>query len=319
MIITSGAGQQIGYQDSIAFNNIPDAIPIIPVTGSFHPPIGYDLPEDNYSLQLDHFTNSVSYVLFFTDSTIYNYRRSDANNNESDLLNFSENGIGISNPDQVVKNIDFETVVLKNTTSEKVFVTDNIQLSAGGSINFREKDRNELLLQNYGESMNYDLQIRIASANGQSVFINMAIPMAQNSAHQIVPVWYDLINEPVIILIDLGNNGTIDDTLSLENQVSAVEDDQSLLLSPNNYNLAQNFTNPFNPATTIRYSIPQRSSVTLIVYDILGNEVANLVNEEKDPGVYSIAFNATGLSNGIYFYRLQAGSFVEAKKMILLK
>jgi hypothetical protein len=85
------------------------------------------------------------------------------------------------------------------------------------------------------------------------------------------------------------------------------------------YSLSNNYPNPFNPVTTISYQIPELSFVKLKVYDVLGNEVATLVNEENPSGSYEIEFNATGLPSGIYFYRLQAGSFVETKKMILMK
>ncbi len=99
IIITSDNGSQIGYQDSISFNNVSEAIPLIPKTGSFHPPIGYDLPPDTYAINLSDFESTNSYVFFISDSTIYNYWRFDANNTEVDKLNFSENGVGISNPD----------------------------------------------------------------------------------------------------------------------------------------------------------------------------------------------------------------------------
>ncbi len=318
MIITSGTGEQIGYQDSIAFNNIPDALPIIPLTGSFHPPIGYDLPENNYSLELDNFIDSVSYVLFFTDSTIYNYRRSEVNNNESDLFNFSDEGVGITNPDQIVKSVNFETIILEDTTVERVFVLNGLQISSGDSVHIKEIDRQELLIQNYGEAMNYDLQLRITSASGGTYFLHMLIPMVQNSAHQIVPVWENLINEPVKILIDIGNDGTIDDSLLVKNQITNVED-QGKLFIPEEYKLEQNYPNPFNPTTTIKYSIPKTSFVSLKIYNLIGEEVATLVNEENSIGNYEIEFNATSLPSGIYFYRLQAGSFVETKKMVLLK
>ena len=95
--------------------------------------------------------------------------------------------------------------------------------------------------------------------------------------------------------------------------------DQIKSLTPENFELAQNYPNPFNPVTTIQYSIPQRSNVTLKVYDVLGNEIAALVNEEKLAGVYEVDFNASNLSSGVYFYKLQGGSFVETKKMILLR
>jgi hypothetical protein len=93
------------------------------------------------------------------------------------------------------------------------------------------------------------------------------------------------------------------------------------------YYLEQNYTNPFNPTTIIKYQIPELSFVTLKVYDVLGNEIATLVNEEKSRGSYEVEFDALRLTSGIYFYRIQAGdpltssgqSFVETKKMILMK
>jgi hypothetical protein len=96
---------------------------------------------------------------------------------------------------------------------------------------------------------------------------------------------------------------------------------------PEEYFLSQNYPNPFNPSTKIRYTIPnviasgakQSALVILKVYDVLGNEVATLVNEENAAGNYEVDFNAAELSSGIYFYRLNAGSFIDTKKMILLK
>jgi len=88
---------------------------------------------------------------------------------------------------------------------------------------------------------------------------------------------------------------------------------------PGAFILHQNYPNPFNPTTTIKYQIPEISFVTIIVYDVLGSEVATLVNEEKPVGNYEVEFNAASLPSGIYFYRLQAGSFVETKKMVLMK
>ena len=86
-----------------------------------------------------------------------------------------------------------------------------------------------------------------------------------------------------------------------------------------NYTLEQNYPNPFNPVTTINYTIAAKDFVTIKVYDVLGKEIATLVNEEKPAGSYSVNFNASKLSSGVYFYRMQAGSFVETKKLILLK
>ena len=85
------------------------------------------------------------------------------------------------------------------------------------------------------------------------------------------------------------------------------------------YQLNQNYPNPFNPGTIISYSIPNPGFVTLKVYDMLGREVQTLVNEFQSAKTYSISFDASDLSSGIYLYKLQAGDFLEAKKMILIK
>jgi hypothetical protein len=85
------------------------------------------------------------------------------------------------------------------------------------------------------------------------------------------------------------------------------------------FELAQNYPNPFNPVTTIRYQIPTAETVNLKVYDILGKEVATLVNGRQEAGSYTVPFNAVRLASGVYFYRLQAGGFVETRKMLLVK
>ncbi len=88
---------------------------------------------------------------------------------------------------------------------------------------------------------------------------------------------------------------------------------------PEMFYLSQNYPNPFNPITTIEYSIPKQSLVTIKVFDLLGREVATLVNEEKPAGNYIVNFNGINLSTGIYFYRLEADSYIAVKKLLLLK
>ena len=98
--------------------------------------------------------------------------------------------------------------------------------------------------------------------------------------------------------------------------ITGVESSQEV---PAGFVLEQNYPNPFNPTTTITYQLQAVSNVTLIVYDLLGRPVATLVNERQTAGRYSVKFDAGELPSGVYFYRLQAGSFVHTKKMILLQ
>ena len=91
------------------------------------------------------------------------------------------------------------------------------------------------------------------------------------------------------------------------------------LSNPTEFKLSQNFPNPFNPKTVISYQLPISSDITLNVYDVLGNEIATLVDEYKAAGIYKVEYNAAALPSGVYFYQLKAGAFVKAKKMILIK
>ena len=88
---------------------------------------------------------------------------------------------------------------------------------------------------------------------------------------------------------------------------------------PAYFSLEQNYPNPFNPSTTISFNIPQQSHVKLVIYDVLGRDVRTLVDEEKQPGRYSVSFDASNLPSGVYLYRLQAGNFSEVRKMVVMK
>jgi photosystem II stability/assembly factor-like uncharacterized protein len=129
----------------------------------------------------------------------------------------------------------------------------------------------------------------------------------------------------------VGEGGTIISTNDGGGPITDIKDEQVEI--PSQFLLSQNYPNPFNPTTKIKFTIPtspfnpspyqgegnRERFITLKIYDILGNEIATLVNEQKSPGSYEVEFNSTGLSSGVYFYRITAGKFSETKKMILMK
>ena len=104
---------------------------------------------------------------------------------------------------------------------------------------------------------------------------------------------------------------------SLSDMVVSVKKSETTLLKQ--FKLEQNYPNPFNPTTNIAFRIAESGFVSLKVYDILGREVVTLVNEEKRDGNYKVKFDGSGLSSGIYFYKLQSGKYTSVKEMILLK
>jgi hypothetical protein len=111
----------------------------------------------------------------------------------------------------------------------------------------------------------------------------------------------------------------IDDVSISESKIgtTAVKENNNII--PSKFYLLQNYPNPFNPSTTIKYQMPKPGLVTLKVYDILGKEIINLVNENKIAGFYEVNFDASKLPSGIYIYQLKVNDFVSNKKMILLK
>lgn len=126
-------------------------------------------------------------------------------------------------------------------------------------------------------------------------------------------VAYTISGEKIVhITTDNGISWNTLDPINLTN----VEDE---IGSPNNFTLNQNYPNPFNPSTTITFSIPSKQFVTLKVFDILGIEIASLINEELTAGSYNKNWNPSNISSGVYFYQLKAGNFSQTKKMILTK
>jgi photosystem II stability/assembly factor-like uncharacterized protein len=118
----------------------------------------------------------------------------------------------------------------------------------------------------------------------------------------------------------VGKHGTILSTNRPGEPAVTVKEDRSLFLtSPLSAVLHQNFPNPFNPSTTIRYGLPNRSPVTLTVFNTLGQQAAVLQNGEQDAGYHEVTFDGKNLSSGVYFYRLRAGGFVETKRLLLLR
>ena len=211
-------------------------------------------------------------------------------------------------------------VIIAEDSAEKVieiagYVHDHNDSSFIGVAN-----HDQLKLVNEGTAKQYTLNLRHATITGQSRFAHEGVAFPAHSSEEILPDWTDL-GHAVTIYVDLGNNGTIDDTLFIDNILDVDERGKGGI--PTEFALLQNYPNPFNPSTTIRYEIPAPSHVTLKIFDLLGREVATLVDEPKAAGAYHIVWYGNGINGqaptGVYLYRLRAGTTVISKKMLLLR
>jgi len=158
----------------------------------------------------------------------------------------------------------------------------------------------------------------LPTPNGQLFSINLNETIDIPQTIDLDPLW-DADSLNVVVFVQSIGSKTVyqSETISYQTLIVSVNDESNNI--PGKFILEQNYPNPFNPATTIKYLIPFAEFVTIKVYDMLGNEIAILVNEEKPVGTYEVSFDAKGLSSGFYFYKLQSGSFVKTKKMLLLK
>ena len=146
--------------------------------------------------------------------------------------------------------------------------------------------------------------------NDRSLVIDInynVINASQLTNGQLVIVW---------AVLDAASNKI---SLQIQSKVSSPTGVEETPIVANDFILEQNYPNPFNPSTTIRYSIHKEALVSLKVYSSIGVEVVTLVNEIRQPGNYDVTFDAAKLSSGVYFYRIQMGSFIQTKKMILMK
>ena len=319
--IVDNLGRISGYQNGMISENIPNSFADMIDTGTETPPIGFILPADSYGLELSNFTTERPTVYFENGEMTYVYERVDATDLQTDLLSF-DGSLSLKNTENVAKNSTLISL-LSNSVEDKMFIVKSLNLTQNDSININY-DSDKLNLTNYGISKSYNIGLEYAALGRNEIFNHSSVQLASNSKHIISPDWSNIFVNELKIFVDLGNDGTIDDTVKIQNQFTDVKEHGSL--QPNEFRLEQNYPNPFNPNTKIKYTIPnvsqsgvEGSRVQLKVYDVLGNEVATLVNESKPAGTYEIEFNASNLSSGVYFYKLQAGSFVETRKMILLK
>ncbi|MHB9041612.1 MAG: DUF5666 domain-containing protein, partial [Melioribacteraceae bacterium] len=161
-------------------------------------------------------------------------------------------------------------------------------------------------------SSNIRLSIPSFSINSNTVFISSTYTPVQSSSIQVgqsVTVWASQ---------DQSGNLKAVQVQQISGSVTSVNDGGKESL-PTDYELKQNYPNPFNPTTSISFTLSKVENVSLTVYNIIGQEVASLVNGQMNAGLHVVTFNAARLASGIYFYRLHAGDFVAIKKMVLLK
>jgi len=195
------------------------------------------------------------------------------------------------------------------------FFVDDIKISDGGTIIFEDDGNDISSMQKIGYGRLIADWIEISNSVGQIPANDSIVIDVKFDARNIITGDYNgsiviISNDTVLSRIEIPIHLEVTDPVGINDITNMI---------PDRFKLEQNYPNPFNPTTTIIYGIRERTTVELKIFDVLGREVETIVNSEQDAGYYEVAFNASRLASGIYFYRLKAGSFVETKKMVLMK
>jgi hypothetical protein len=310
-------GGQIGYANGQVFTTLGGAIVDLPPTGRSGPPAGYRLPDGAYQITLSAFQDSTASALVFADSAIYSYYRSDATTGQRDVLAWGEH-LGVRNDDPDAKTIVLQALAPTDTEA-RVFRLSQVTLRTADSLTMAVLQSERLQLVNPGGEKSATLHLRHTRADTTRTYRYLDLRLESQTTLTIQPAWGDT-TLPVQVLLDRGHDGTVDDTMDVAMTLVGVEEhDDTKPGVPTGYLLAANYPNPFNPITTIRYSLPEPVHVRLRVYDLLGREVALLADRLQAAGTYEAVFDATGLPSGVYLYRLEAGRFTQIRAMTLVK
>ena len=294
-------------------DSIDNAEPIIPLTGTESPPIGYRLPDDAYKITTQDLHDSLYTITLFSDSTLFSISRENCLDGETDLL------------DNVNKVVEIEGTT--NLPGQAMTCSvRNISMKSNDSIDVNLVESDAFNIHNYGLSKSYNLRLEYAFEPGYRIFEHTGLLIDASNTHFIKPNWEFMNDEPLLIFVDQNGNGSPDDTLEVNNEYVTGIQDGTKGLVPDGYVLNQNYPNPFNAITTIQFGIPERALLKIAVYNILGQEVTILTNEIYEAGYSRVFWNASNYSSGIYFCRFRAISlhnsgikYDKSIKMLLVK
>ena len=289
-------------------------MPIIPIIGFEHPPIGYNIPGGDYTIQMHDFTGSHVFFSAFSDSSVFCYVRNDAIEDQFDYLNYDE-GLSVASYDIEEKEITLQAIKVEDD-NEKVIYVQNISMAENDilEIDIIEDVFKLSCLSDGMDLKAYDLTIQFTSEIENCTFQHSSIDIETNSVHYISPDWGNLNIIP--IYIDNNMDGVYDDTLYVNNQFVG-NNTPATGNALNNDNIYI-YPNPFNPDVefgTIRYSLSLNGNITIRVFDITGNLVRTLIKnrvqyaeEEQYIEWDGRSDNGKVVANGVYFYVIESSS-----------
>lgn len=315
VIVRDASGARIGFADGMVVSEMDGGLPITLLNPDAERPLGYLLPQGGYEVTVQELDSARVDVSLHGAAGVQRYWRTDGAPEQGERLSFGPEGIEVRS-DEGVKRVNLETIVAVPGGERVLRVADAV-LGPEHALGTTVVDGTTLRVRNGGGTgTSYDLVLHTVGEEGDVLVRYAGIDLSTGAAQEIVPVWEELGTTPVEVRTDNDGDGEYEESVQLTGTVTTREQRPDL---PTSIALEGNYPNPFNPTTTIRYTLPGTTTVRLEVFDLLGRPVQTLVDEVQGAGSYLVRFDASGLSSGTYLYRLEAGGQVHTKQMTLVK
>jgi hypothetical protein len=314
--IVAELGEAITYRDSTVAGEIDGAAVLHRRTGYPSAPASYVLPAtSSYRLTASGWPGGVASASAELSDQVLNFTRGGALPEQSDQFYIGA-GLRAINLEDNQRRFAFSGTRWTDS-GEQYFAMSDLYLDATDSLDVAFAVGDAVRLSNGSLPQAYSLVLQSVEGKNVYDFESYAVPMASGATHLITPDWM-VLSDTLMVLVDNDGDGIYEDSLAVVNSTVGVGREGERVI-PEGYRLSQNYPNPFNPVTTISYALPRAADVTLTVVDLLGRVVRELASGTKPAGTYEVSFDATGLPSGVYFYRLEAGDYVETKSLVLLR
>lgn len=322
ILLENTLGEQIGMRyDGSFVHTLGQSMPLLSMHPSvlFDQPLGYVIPTDNYRITRHHLDRSASQLSIVAGDQIYICRNTSPEANDRDIIHFRE-GVSVINPDVAGKQIELE-IITRELDLERQYLIQGMNLSPDDSIHVSVDENLSIQILNIGSEKQYDLMVAELPENDPLMQMKLpGLTIVPNARYRLMTGRDLFFSDSVRVYIDTNLDGFFNDSLRVFGLIVTTDarPEQGHQL-PSEYRLDQNYPNPFNAATTIAFELPEPGMVRLELYNLLGQRVAVIGEGLFEAGRHQVVLDASQLPSGVYLYRLQAGSFVQTRKLMLVK
>jgi hypothetical protein len=321
IVIEDHSGRRIGFRGDTVWSAIAGAFTHVRINGFPSRPYGYLLPSDTYKCEIGTTDDTAMTFSIWDSTTNYHYARGGADPSQTDEITY-DTGLSVANDDPATKRCRLSCLYM-GADEDRLCALEGVTLNSGERLDLTTAGGATFSLRDYSTGQTIDFEFWIVGPSGSKWVKTETVSLPAGALGTVAPEWDEINLGQIKWLLDNDADGNYDDSTTL-NIVTGVEDDPRGSILPYRFDLSQNYPNPFNPVTTIEYSLPERSHVTIDVFNVLGQLVRTLVDREESAGSYAVTWDGKGSSGipvatGVYLYRFQAGDHIETKIMLLLK